>query len=86
MVELGQKEAELNTVFGTQIAAVCDYAVLIGEKRSEPIMKGLLSAGFDKEKIFVASDVNTGIAKAYSVSPDRSERVILLENDLPDNY
>lgn len=86
MVELGQKEAELNTVFGTQIAAVCDYAVLVGEKRSEPIMKGLLSAGFDKEKIFVASDVNTGIAKAYSVSPDRSERVILLENDLPDNY
>ena len=57
MIELGEKEDEYNKKFGEQIAEVADYAVLIGENRTKPIKEGLLSKGFDKEKIVAYNDV-----------------------------
>ncbi len=85
MVELGEKEEELNAAFGAQAAAVCDFVVLVGEKRAVPIKKGLLSAGYPEEKIFVAKTIGEAMDKVYSMKTDK-KKVVLLENDLPDNY
>ncbi|WP_026651531.1 Mur ligase family protein [Butyrivibrio proteoclasticus] len=85
MVELGEKENELNEEFGRQAAAVCDYIILVGEKNSPSIKKGVLEAGFDPEKVFVKSTLNEATALMYEIDAGR-EKVILLENDLPDNY
>lgn len=41
MVELGPKEKELNREFGRQISKVADKVILIGEKRTKPILEGL---------------------------------------------
>ena len=85
MVELGEKQAELNTAFGRQAAACCDRAVLVGKKQAVPIRAGLTEAGFPEEHIRVADTVEEAIQMADSF-PTSGRRVILLENDLPDNY
>ncbi len=85
MVELGDKAKEYNTAFGAQAAAVCDYIILVGNVNSADIKKGAVDAGFDPEKIFVKNTFNEASALMYELDAGR-EKVILLENDLPDNY
>ena len=85
MVELGEKEEEYNRSFGAQAADVCDYIILVGEKNSPAIKKGALDAGFDKDNIFVKNTLGEATALMYELDAGR-EKVILLENDLPDNY
>ena len=86
MVELGDRQDELNKAFGAYAAGVCDYVVLVGRKQAGPIREGLLEAGYPPEKIYVADALADGLEKAYGVSPMGQEKVILLENDLPDNF
>ena len=85
MVELGEKEDEYNEEFGKQAAGVCDYIILIGQKNSGAIKKGALAAGFDESRIFVKNTFTEGSQLMYELDAGR-EKVILLENDLPDNY
>ncbi|MBQ3086612.1 MAG: UDP-N-acetylmuramoyl-tripeptide--D-alanyl-D-alanine ligase [Clostridia bacterium] len=85
MVELGEKEEECNRTFGQQAAEVCDFVVLVGEKQSRPILQGLKDKGFADSKIYVTDDFLDGMQKVYGISSEE-KKIILLENDLPDNY
>ena len=85
MVELGSDQERLNREFGVQAASRCDYAVLVGQVNREAIRAGLLAEGFPAEKLFCVDTLSEAIAKADALEAERN-RVILLENDLPDNY
>ena len=85
MIELGEKEDELNKKFGEQIADVADYVVLIGEKKTIPIKEGLLTKGFDKEKIIVFNDVREAYPFVGQLART-TDVYALFENDLPDTY
>lgn len=85
MVELGSKQDELNREFGKDAAKVCDYVILVGKQQTEPIYKGLEDASYPKDKIFVANDFNEAINHAYGLTTEE-RKIILMENDLPDNY
>jgi UDP-N-acetylmuramoyl-tripeptide--D-alanyl-D-alanine ligase len=86
MVELGEKQDELNRNFGAYAAKVCDYVMLVGKKQTQSIYDGLISAGYPEKQIFVADVLQDALSKAYEVSCDGKEKIILLENDLPDNF
>lgn len=86
MVELGEKQFELNKEFGKQMAKVCDYVVLVGENQAPPMAEGLKDAGYDENKIFVASTIQQALSHVYALNSKGKEKIILLENDLPDNY
>lgn len=86
MVELGEKQNELNRAFGAYAARACEYVVLVGKKQTESIYAGLVSAGYPEDKIYVAEDLQDAISKAYGVDSQGREKIILLENDLPDNF
>ena len=86
MIELGEMEYELNRQFGVDAAAVCDFVALVGEKQTKPIYDGLSSAGFPEDKIYVAQSLQDAMHKVYSLTSDGRRKIILLENDLPDNY
>ena len=87
MIELGDKEDEYNKVFGTQIADVADYVLLIGEKKTKPIKEGLLEKKFDKDKIIVFNDVREAYPFIGDIaSKNKKEVYALFENDLPDTY
>ncbi len=85
MIELGEKEAFYNKKFGEQIAEVADYAVLIGEKHTLPIKEGLITKGFDKERIVVFNDVRDAYPFVSSLV-NKKDVYALFENDLPDTY
>jgi len=85
MIELGEKQYELNFEFGRQASEVCDFVALVGERQTRPIYDGLLSAGYDRNKIFVGVTIEAALA-AVEALPTNERKVILLENDLPDNY
>lgn len=86
MIELGEKEAECNAELGREAAAVCDRIVLVGEKQTRPIARGALEAGFEKEKIFVAKTIGEAMDFVYGLNAGGEKKVVLLENDLPDNF
>ncbi|MDR0293212.1 MAG: UDP-N-acetylmuramoyl-tripeptide--D-alanyl-D-alanine ligase [Oscillospiraceae bacterium] len=84
MVELGEAEEAENRAFGVRIAKVCDYAALVGEKQAAPIAAGLKEAGYDGERVRIFDSFDG--AYQWAVSVGAGEKVILIENDLPDNY
>lgn len=86
MVELGDKQFELNKQFGKYMADVCDYVVLVGERQAPPMLEGLKEAGYSEDKIFVASTIQQALTHVYALNSMGKEKIILLENDLPDNY
>lgn len=84
MVELGAKQDELNEAFGAYAAGVCDHVMLVGKKQTASIYKGLRSAGFPEHRIYVADTLQDALSHAYAIPAN--EKIILLENDLPDNF
>lgn len=84
MVELGDRQDALNRELGAYAADCCDYAVLVGEKQAPPLAQGLADAGFPAERVFVAATLQEGLA--YLNTLPAGKRIVLLENDLPDNF
>lgn len=84
MVELGEREHELNRRFGEQAAAVCDLVILVGSSRTVPISEGLASAGLDGDRVHVVRDISEATDVLGRLT--RSGDVVLFENDLPDTY
>ncbi len=84
LVELGEKEEEYNFNLGAVAAECADYIILVGKNRSKPLYDGVLSKNFSKEKLFVASSFNEAMS-IFAPLAD-SNTVLLIENDLPDNY
>lgn len=85
MVELGAKQEELNFEFGQEAAKACDYIVLVGKKQTVPIYNGIKSAGYDMNNVYAADSLNEALAKVREYKTDK-KKIVLLENDLPDNY
>jgi UDP-N-acetylmuramoyl-tripeptide--D-alanyl-D-alanine ligase len=85
MVELGERQDALNRELGEYAATRCDYAVLVGEKQAPPLREGLLAGGFPEKKLFVAKTLQEGLTWVNAL-PTEGQRIVLLENDLPDNF
>ena len=84
MVELGEKQYELNKLFGQQIADVCDEVILVGEKQTKPIQDGLNDKKYNQKKIHIVNDVKLAFDIINKIKT--KETYVLLENDLPDTY
>ncbi len=84
MVELGEMEEEANREFGTNIGKVCDYVILVGEKRTQPIYDGLMEVNYNTDNIFIVNNLEEATAHIGRLAKPKD--VVLFENDLPDNY
>ena len=85
MVELGAKQEELNFEFGVEASKACDYIILVGKNQTVPIYNGIKSTGYNMDNVYVADGLNEAIAKVNEYKTDK-KKIVLLENDLPDNY
>lgn len=83
MVELGEREEELNREMGRFAAGRVDHAVLVDRRRGPAIRQGLLDGGFDGDKIFMTDSFEKGLEFAGNIP---GNKMILLLNDLPDHY
>ena len=84
LIELGEKEYECNYNLGLEAAKICDIIILVGKNRSKPMADAVNSTEFDKTKLFIASSFSEAM-EIYSEFAN-SNTVVLVENDLPDNY
>ena len=84
MVELGEREYEENKRLGEHAADVCDLVILVGPRRTTPILDGLKAVQYPTQQIIVA--LNLEEVKQHLATQVRAGDVVLFENDLPDNY
>ena len=86
MIELGEKQEELNRAFGAQAAKVCDYIYIVGKVNYNAIAEGITSGQFDVEnRLFAVSSPEQAVNMARMLQ-ETSKKYVLLENDLPDNF
>lgn len=84
MIDLGEKQYEINKNFGKLMLNKADFVILVGKNQTKPIKEGLLEVGYPEDKILVVDHVSEAFHYVYS----NATRVdtILLENDLPDAF
>ena len=84
IVEMGEKEREVNINFGEDIAKVANKVIIVNNANKDSISQGLINSNFNPENIFFAESLNDAreVLKNITASGD----VVLFENDLPDNY
>lgn len=80
-VELGALEKGCNETLGRQIADACDRAFLIGSRAAD-IKSGAVAAGMCEGDISVFASRDEAVEELKTVT---GKRVVLFENDLPDN-
>lgn len=84
MIELGEKQYELNEKLGESIAKNCDIAIIVGMYNRNAIVEGILKEGFKKENLYEVENFESA-QKVLSTMLSSGDTV-LYENDLPDSF
>ena len=84
IVELGAKQDEENFKFGVRMSKVADKVIVVNEVNSTSIIDGLRSQNFAEENIYKVANLED--AKKIYAELLKPGDVLLIENDLPDNY
>lgn len=84
LVELGKEQKEANITFGEQIAQVANKVIIINKVNLDAIKTGLLNKGFDTKNIYEVDSLF--VAKNILKDILKQDNIVLIENDLPDNY
>lgn len=84
MIELGERQEELNHELGRHAAQCCDTAIVVNEYNRDAIVAGLKKGGMAEERILTMPDFNS--AFAYVMQHSKNGDTVLIENDLPDTF
>lgn len=84
LIELGSKTHKYNFEFGQQIAKVCDYIFLVNSKSCNYIKEGIDSIKTNKKNLFNVKTPEQAFKEIYKLNIQKA--IVLIENDLPDNY
>ena len=84
IVELGSKSNEINQELGRNAAESSDFIILVGAQQAIPIYNGIKEKGYPESQVYIAQNLQDALSKMNSILTKDS--VVLLENDLPDNY
>lgn len=83
MVELGDKQWYENNVFAEYASSLVDYAIVVGNTNRDALKKGF-EKNLNSENVILIDKVEEAIF--YARNNISGKKVILLENDLSDNY
>ncbi len=84
IVELGDKMNEINQELGRCAADSSDFIILVGATQTIPIYNGIKEKGYPESNVYIAKNLQEALSKMNQIITNDS--VVLLENDLPDNY
>jgi len=85
MIELGDKQYDLNRDFGKKIGeGNVDVAIIVGTYNRDAIVEGIKSTNFSNDKLHVVADFNE--AQKLLATILRKNDTVLYENDLPDTF
>lgn len=83
IVEGGDKEDEINYNIGVKMSSVADIAILVG-KLGDRIQKGLVDSGYNPTRIIKYKNLREAQNAFREIL--KAGDLLLLVNDLPDNY
>ncbi|MCH5245214.1 MAG: UDP-N-acetylmuramoyl-tripeptide--D-alanyl-D-alanine ligase [Muribaculaceae bacterium] len=84
MIELGERQSELNRIFGEKIAAGADVAIIVGHYNRDAILDGIKAGGMDMANVHAVDSFNE--AQAFLQTFVKTGDTVLYENDLPDTF
>ncbi|MBD5355487.1 MAG: UDP-N-acetylmuramoyl-tripeptide--D-alanyl-D-alanine ligase [Bacteroides sp.] len=84
MIELGDRQFELNETLGEEIAKSVDVAIVVGQYNREAIVKGIRKVGFKQENLYEVDSFNE--AQQVLSGMLKAGDTVLYENDLPDTF
>ncbi len=84
MIELGERQAELNHEFGKKIASSADVAIVVGKYNREAIIEGINSEGNESFKVVEVDTFDD--ARRVLATLMTAGDTVLYENDLPDTF
>lgn len=84
MIELGDRQFQLNQEFGRKAAGCCDIAIVVGQYNRDAIVAGLEEGGMPVEGIRKADTFNHAQQILHSLAGPGD--AVLYENDLPDTF
>lgn len=84
MVELGDRQFELNKELGRHAATRADIIIVVGQYNKDALAEGLTEGGAQEDKVYYAST----FAEAQQILAQILKRgdTVLYENDLPDTF
>ena len=83
VIEQGASGRDVNYKLGQYMASKIDFAILV-ENNAQVIKEGLLSKGFNEDRIFVKKDFKDAWVYIKEINEER--KIFLIENDLPSIY
>lgn len=84
MIELGDKQNELNEKFGEEMAEFSDIAIIVGEYNRDSIVRGIKRKKFNESNLHLVADFQEAQQLLSSIM--KSGDTVLYENDLPDTF
>ncbi|MBO7519860.1 MAG: UDP-N-acetylmuramoyl-tripeptide--D-alanyl-D-alanine ligase [Clostridia bacterium] len=84
LIELGEREYDCNYALGLEAAKYCDIIILVGKTRSVPLSDAIKTTGFNTDNLYTVGSFKEAM-EVYAPLCTK-DSVVLLENDLPDNY
>lgn len=84
MIELGEKQYELNEALGMKIAECADVAIIVGEYNKEALLNGIKQGGMNNENVHAVASFNE--AQRVLATIAKAGDTVLYENDLPDTF
>lgn len=80
MQTFGEKNQEFNNIFGTQVAKLANYVILIGVENTKSIFRGLMESGFDSKKVYIVNRVQDAYTLLQEIN-SKQEIYALFESD-----
>lgn len=85
LIELGDEQSKYNYEFGEYMGKNCDYIYIVKSPCEKDMVDGIKATDFDNSKLFKTNSAKSAVQEITNMHL-KGEVVILLENDLPDNY
>lgn len=84
MIELGEKQKELNELLGKEIANNADVAIIVGQYNRDALVDGIKKEGFKDRALYEVASFAEAQQVLSSILAQGD--VVLYENDLPDTF
>lgn len=84
MIELGEKQYELNEALGMKIAECADVAIIVGEYNKDALLNGIGQGNMDENNVHAVASFNEAQRMLATIA--KTGDTVLYENDLPDTF
>lgn len=84
MIELGERQQELNRELGAYIGRHVDIAIIVGEYNRGALVEGIESTEFNRKNLYCVDSFRGALSLLTTIQQPGA--TILYENDLPDTF